>query len=100
MKKQKNYDKRVKNTRILLTDYLVLKSIAQNAGIPMSQALHRLIEHQAQLPMLDRLAKPIPVIVAKPMPTFKVTAPPAIIAVNGNKVGVFVVKPKGGIING
>jgi len=55
MKKKRNYDKKVKLTRILLADYLILKSIAQKADISMAQALHRLIEHQAQLPLLDRI---------------------------------------------
>jgi len=99
MKKKRNYDKKVKLTRILLGDYLALKRISQLAGISMAEALHKLIEHQAQLPMLDRSAKPVPVIVAKPMSTFRVTPRP-VLAVNGNKAGVFVVTPKGGIING
>jgi len=97
MKKQKNYDKKVRQTRILLTDYLLLKNLAQKADISMAQALHRLIEHQAQLPLMTRVAT---------KPAFRVTAPVAlrvtpqpIIAVNGNKAGILVVKPKGGILN-
>lgn len=93
MKKQKNYDKKVKNTRILLADYLILKSIAQKAGVSMSQALHRLIEHQAQLPLMTRIAT---------KPAFRATAPVAlrlrlkpIIATNGSKVTAFRIKPKG-----
>ena len=97
-KSKKRYDSKYKVTRIHLGDYLALKRISQLAGISMAEALHKLIEHQAQLPLLDRLAKPLPVIVAKPMPTFRVTPQPAI-AVNGNKAGVFVIKPKGGILN-
>ena len=61
MKRQKNYDKKVKQTRILLNDYLALKQMSQVAGVSMAEALHRLIEHQAQLPMLDMAAKPISV---------------------------------------
>jgi len=99
MKKQRNYDKRVKNTRILLSDWLILKRMSQVSGISMSEALHRLIEHQAQLPMIDRLARPIPVIVTKSMPTFRVSPQP-VLAVNGHKAGVFVIKPKGGILDG
>ncbi len=59
MKKQRNYDKKVKLTRVLLGDYLVLKRISQVAGVSMAEALHRLIEHQAQLPLPDMAAKPI-----------------------------------------
>jgi len=43
MKKQRNYDKKVKHTRILLADYLVLKGIAQRTGQSMSEALHTII---------------------------------------------------------
>ncbi|MBA7705742.1 hypothetical protein ES703_114578 [subsurface metagenome] len=68
MKKQRNYDKRVKNTRIFLGDYLVLKQISQLAGISMPEALHRLIAHQAQLPLLDMAIAPMPVTTARSMP--------------------------------
>ena len=67
MKKQRNYDKRVKNTRIFLADYLALKGISLAAGISMAEALHRLIEHQAQLPLLDRIERPVSVGVQRPM---------------------------------
>ena len=96
---KKRYDSKHKVTRIFLADYLALKRISQLAGTSMAEALHRLIEHQAQLPLLDMKAKPMPVIVAKPKPTFRVTPPLTVIAVNGNKAGIFVVKPKGGILN-
>ncbi|MBA7584749.1 hypothetical protein ES708_26709 [subsurface metagenome] len=43
MKKQRNYDKKVKQTRILLSDYLLLKRFAAGAGVSMSEALHKLI---------------------------------------------------------
>jgi len=39
----KNYDKKVKQTRILLSDYLLLKGFAQKAGVSMSEALHTII---------------------------------------------------------
>ena len=66
MKKQKNYDKKVKNTRILLADWLLLKSIAQNAGVSMSEALHKLI--------VGLKPEPKPVAVAT-KPAVRVTAP-------------------------
>ena len=103
MKKQKNYDKKVKNTRILLADWLLLKSIAQNAGVSMSEALHKLIIGLKPEPKPE----PKPVAVGT-MPTFiaRVTAPVALRvrvqptrAIDGNKAGVFVIKPKGGVIN-
>jgi len=103
MKRQKNYDKKVKLTRILLSDYLVLKQMSQVAGVSMAEALHRLIEHQAQLPLLDMAAKPmsaiatqpgLSVITAKSVPVFR-TAPVTTIATNGSKAVAFRIKPKG-----
>ncbi len=67
MKRQKNYDKKVKVTRILLADYLALKGISLAAGISMPEALHRLIEHQAQLPLMDRIERPVSVGIERPM---------------------------------
>lgn len=104
MKKQKNYDKKVKQTRILLADYLALKRISQVAGVSMSEALHRLIEHQAQLPLLDMAVKPISTFQVTGMPAIRVTGKPAIrvapvivTAVNGAGAehSVYVIKPKG-----
>jgi len=96
MKKQKNYDKKVKQTRILLTDYLLLKSLAQKAGVSMSEALHKLI--------IGLKPEREPVAVAT-KPAFIVRAPVAlrvrpqpILTTNGHKAGVFVIKPKGGVI--
>jgi len=105
MRKKANYDKKVKLTRILLDDYMVLKRMSQIAGVSMAVALHRLIEHTAQLP----LPKPEPVVVPKAelsMPTFSIKPPGTFRirsqptrAINGNKVGVLVIKPKGGEIS-
>ncbi len=96
MKRQRNYDKKVKLTRILLSDYLVLKRISQAAGVSMAEALHRLIEHQAQLPMLDMEIKPAPAaqVTDIPMPAIQV-APVTSIATNGSKEAAFRIKPKG-----
>ncbi|MBA7554688.1 hypothetical protein ES705_47319 [subsurface metagenome] len=105
MKKQRNYDKRVKNTRILLSDWLILKRMSQVAGVSMSEALHRLIEHQAQLPLLDMGIKPAPVaqVIGIPTPALRIgvhkpmsviTAKTAI-ATNGSKGAAFRIKTKG-----
>jgi len=89
----KNYDKKVKQTRILLSDYLILKSIAQKAGVSMSQALHRLIEHQAQLPLMTRVATKTAFKVTPPV-TIPVRPQPTI-ATNGNKSAAFRIKTGG-----
>jgi len=88
----KNYDKRVKQTRILLADYLALKRISQAAGVSMSEALHRLIEHQAQLPLPELRVTGMPAIqVAGLKPAIRV-APVTTIATNGSKVAAFRIK--------
>ncbi|MBA7552812.1 hypothetical protein ES705_45388 [subsurface metagenome] len=95
MKKQRNYDKRVKNTRILLSDYLVLKTMSLAAGVSMAEALHRLIEHQAQLPLPElRVTGIVPAIQVAIMPVVR-TRPPISIATNGSKVAVFRIKSGG-----
>ena len=116
MKKQRNYDKRVKNTRILLSDWLILKRMSQVAGVSMSEALHRLIEHQAQLPLLDMEIKPAPAaqVTGIPTPAFRVgvhkpmsiimaeavtpayqVSSKSVIATNGSKGAAFRIKTKG-----
>jgi len=104
MKRQKNYDKKVKQTRILLNDYLALKQISLLAGISMAEALHRLIAHQAQLPLLDMAIRPISAfsVTDMPAPAIRVAPITAIraipvtaIATNGNKGVAFRIRPKG-----
>ncbi|MBA7684983.1 hypothetical protein ES703_93396 [subsurface metagenome] len=70
MKKQKNYDKKVKNTRIFLADYLLLKGYAQEAGVSMSEALHKIITRDWA--MSKRKAEPVAVATK---PAFGVRAP-------------------------
>ena len=105
MKRQRNYDKKVKLTRILLNDYLVLKRMSIVAGVSMAEALHRLIEHQAQLPMLDMEIKPAPAaqVSSTPAPVFRVgvhrpmsvVTSKTAIATNGSKGVAFRIKTKG-----
>ncbi len=99
---KKRYDSKWKVTRIHLADYQLLKRMSQAAGVSMAEALHKLIEHQAQLPMLDMAIKPMPVIAAQPISAFRVTGMPAVrvapvttIATNGSKVPAFRIMPKG-----
>lgn len=101
----KNYDKKVRNTRILLSDYLLLKGFAQKAGVSMSVALHRLIEHIAQLPLpqsepvvVPKSRLPVPALTIKPVGTLYIRSQPTR-AINGNKVGILVIKAKGGVIS-
>jgi len=99
IKAKQRYDAKHKTTRILLSDYLVLKRISQAAGVSMAEALHRLIEHQAQLPMLDMAIKPISAFRVTGEPTIGVTGKPVVrtkplisIATNGSKAAAFRIK--------
>lgn len=91
MKKKRNYDITHKVMRVCAGDYAFLAEISRKADIPMAEALHLVISEQAKREAIVVPREQIP------MPTFRVRAQPTI-AVNGDKA-VFVVKPKGGIIN-
>jgi len=91
---KKRYDRKYKVTRILLSDYLVLKRISQAAGDSMAEALHRLIEHQAQLPLPEFRVTGVPTIGVTGKPTVRV-APVTTIATNGSKSAAVRIKPKG-----
>jgi hypothetical protein len=96
----KGYEKKHKVTRILLADYLLLKAFSLRAGVSMSEALHKII-----IGWLKPEPKPKPITEPVTKPAFTVKVPVAlrvrpqpVFAVNGHKAGVFVIKPKGGII--
>lgn len=94
MNAKKRYDSKWKVTRILLADYLVLKRISQAAGVSMAEALHKLIEHQAQLPLPDFRVTGKPAFQVTGMPVVRV-APVTTIATNGSKAAAFRIKTKG-----
>lgn len=73
----KNYDKRVKQTRILLSDYLILKNYAYYAGISMAEALHRLITG------LTKSVKPVTLARIPVLTTAQVLAKPTLKAAIG-----------------
>jgi len=104
-KAKKRYDSKWKVTRILLSDYLLLKEFSQRAGVSMAEALHKIITREeykepvspAQIRMPVTMAELIPVTTA-----FRVKAPVAlpyrpqpIIATNGHSSVAFRIKPKG-----
>jgi len=103
----KNYDKRVKQTRIFLADYLALKALSKRAGVSMSEALHKILTKQLKA---EPVAEPVPALVTKTKLAFKSKAPDlyrsetlaaygylgsAVIATNGSKLPAFRIKPKG-----
>jgi len=91
----RNYDKRVKQTRIFLDEYYVVRGMSRQAGISMAEALHRLLV--GRIPE----AKPITQPVIQPVyrvPVARVAlryASQPAIATNGSKVAAIGIKPKG-----
>ena len=110
MKKKRNYDKKVRLTRILLADYILLKGYAQEAGVSMAEALHKVITRdwamaksaiKAPGSLAFRVTAPVTLPVTAPV-ALPATAPVAYrsgpitaIATNGNKAVAFRIKPKG-----
>ncbi|MBA7553247.1 hypothetical protein ES705_45837 [subsurface metagenome] len=95
-KAKKRYDSKHKLTRIHLGDYLILKRMSQVAGVSMAEALHRLIEHQAQLPMPDMAVTPTSAFRITGQPAIQI-APVTVIAANGAgaKHNAYLIEPKG-----
>ncbi|MBA7695635.1 hypothetical protein ES703_104267 [subsurface metagenome] len=90
----KNYDKKVKQTRILLSDYLLLKGYAQEAGVSMSEALHTIITRDWAMAKRKARAVAEPVFSLK-SPVALRQRPEPIIATNGHSSVAFRIKPKG-----
>lgn len=93
MKKQHNYDKRVKNTRIHLADWQFLKKFSIGAGVSMADALHQLIigvKPKAE-PVAERVTEPIPVSRVKIPVAIRVRLQPTF-ATNGSKVATDRIK--------
>lgn len=55
----KNYDKKVKQTRILLSDYILLKGLAEMTGVSMSEALHTIITRDWALARSHKILTPV-----------------------------------------
>ena len=96
---KKRYDSKYKVTRIFLADYLLLKQLAQIAGVSMAEALHLAITDRARQERVvtPRTQIPIPLTTA-----YQVTTPVALrvklqptIATNGSKRAAFRIKTKG-----
>ncbi len=95
----KGYEKKVKVTRVLLEDYLLLKGYAQETGVPMAEALHTIITRDWAM---AHKAKPVtePAFIARvKTPVALRVRPQPVVATNGHKAGILVIKPKGGVIN-
>ncbi|MBA7677171.1 hypothetical protein ES703_85422 [subsurface metagenome] len=97
MKKKKVYNS--KTIRISLGDYALLDELSRQARITFGEALHQLITQQAkrQAIVVPKSQIPMPAFQVSAQPTFRVRSQPTV-AIDGNKAGVFVIKPKGGVI--
>lgn len=74
MNARQRYDKKSKLTRILLSDYLLLKELSQVAGVSMADALHDLITGQDHKTPVPASQIPMPVTMAMSTPvTTKLT---------------------------
>ncbi len=59
MKKKRNYDIRVKQTRVFLDDYLVIKGLSRQAGISMAEALHKIITRDWAMARSHEILTPV-----------------------------------------
>ena len=100
-----------KTVRIGIGAWALLTEISRRAGVTIAEALDLALKGYKPEPepepepepareprLVPRTQIPMPIFTAKPIPVLHVTPQP-VIAVNGHKAGVFVIKPKGGVIN-
>jgi len=85
-----------RTVRVNIGDWHLLMELARQHDTTVAEILHLAITGKAKEEHKRQIA----------MPVFKAVAPVSLqvrpqptIAVNGNKAGVFVIKPKGGTIN-
>jgi len=97
-----------RTVRVNIGDWQWLNSLSQRLGTTVAEAFHKVVtglDHKtepkvepAQIPMTDfQVTAPV-TLRFRSQPTIAQRSQPTI-AVNGNKAGVVVVKPKGGVIS-
>ncbi|GAI65022.1 unnamed protein product, partial [marine sediment metagenome] len=69
-----------------------------NAGVSMSEALHTIITRDWAMAHKDKPVSQPTFIARVKAPVALRVRPQPILATNGHKAGVFVIKPKGGIV--
>jgi len=89
-----------RTVRVNIGDWYLLMDLASQHDTTVAKVLHLAITDQAkqEREATPRTQIPMPIITAKPIPVLHVTPQP-VLTINGNKAGVFVIKPKGGVIN-
>jgi hypothetical protein len=87
----RNYDRRVKQTRIFLDEYYVVRGMSRRLGISMAEALHKLLV--GRIPEAEPISQP-----ALRIPVARVAlrcASAAAIITNGSKRTALGIKSKG-----
>ena len=97
-----------RTVRLNIGDWRLLRDLSLKLKVTVAEAFHKLITEtakreaiavpHAQIPMPTFRISPQPTFSIKPPGTFRIRSQPTR-AVNGNKVGVLVIKPKGGKVN-
>lgn len=88
MKKVRNYDRRVKQTRIFLDDYFVVRGLSRQAGISMAEALHKLLV--GRIPAIQPALK-VPVARI----ALQYASEPSVLATSGSRGTTFGIKTQG-----
>ncbi len=87
-----------RTVRVNIGDWHILLELARQHDTTVAKILHLAITEQAKPePKREPAQIPMPTFTVIPQPVLTVISQPVITA-NGNKAGVFVIKPKGGII--
>lgn len=94
MNAKQRYDKKVKQTRIFLSDYLLLKEFSRRAGVSMAEALHKLIiglKPEPKPGAITTTPAPSAQVTGIPVPVLRVV-PVTTMVTNGSKVAAFRIK--------
>ena len=97
-----------RTVRLNIGDWQMLRDLSLKLKVTVAEAFHKLITEtakreaiivpRAQIPMPAFRVSPQPSFTIKPPGTFRIKSQPTR-AINGHKVGVLVIKPKGGVVN-
>jgi len=87
--------------RVNIGDWHWLNSLSRELGITVAQAFHKVVMRQEPEPKPGPKPEPaqMPLITVAKIPVaLRVRSQPTL-TTNGHKAGVFVIKPKGGVIS-
>jgi len=89
-----------RTVRLNIGDWRLLRDLSLKLKVTVAEAFHKLITETAKREAIavPHAQIPMPTFSIKPAGTFRIRPEPTL-AVNGNKVGVLVIKAKGGVIS-